>query len=48
MALTLKRKGIEVTELYFFCYNEQNQLAQSNSLILWDRSILKEKIDEVF
>ncbi len=39
-------KAIVVTNNFFT--EPAQQLAQSNSIILWDRHILKEKIDEIF
>lgn len=39
-------KAIVVTNNFFT--DAAQQLAQSNSIILWDRNILKEKIDEIF
>jgi len=39
-------KAIVVTNNFFT--QSAQQLAQSNSIILWDRHILKEKIDEIF
>jgi len=38
-------KAIVITNNFFT--TSARQLAQSNSIILWDRAILKEKSDEV-
>ena len=39
-------KALVVTNSFFT--ESAQQLAQSNSVILWDRNILKQKIDECF
>lgn len=39
-------KGLVVTNHYFT--NSAIELAQSNEVILWDRNLLKEKINEIF
>ncbi|KIL38518.1 hypothetical protein SD70_25975 [Gordoniibacillus kamchatkensis] len=39
-------KGIVITNNYFT--ESARELAASNGIVLWDRTILKEKIDELF